>query len=357
MKKIIIAVLLVLVVIFVVSARVKSKRGQGKDRREGIESIQIREGFPVELTPVKMGRFEVWREIQGKVEGYRQAFISTPDEARVAAIRYKVGDFVEADTTIISLDENDPKNISQVKLLRSVYEDARKEYERYESLYQSGGISQEVMEKVKLKLKTAKTNLETARSTVHLTSPIRGTLMALYVREGERVEKDKTMAIVSSLDQVRVVAAVSDRDVVELEVGQPVRVTSASGKEYEGRVDRVSLGANPDTGLFDLEMVLANPDRELKVGAYVTARVRVFYQEDAAYVDSRCVLRDFDGNDFVYQANGDQARKVVVERVAENEDNSLLKGLDPELPVVLSGKSLLKDGAKLLILNDKGESE
>lgn len=352
MKKIIIPVL-VLVVVLAVSAKIKSKKGQEKSKREGIESIQMREGFPVKLSPVNIGTFEVWREIQGKVEGYRQAFISTPDAARVAAIKYKVGDFVAADATIISLDENDPKNISQVKLLRSVYEDARKEYARYESLYKSGGISQDVMEKIKLKLKTAKTNLEMARSTVHLTSPISGTLMSLYVRVGERAEEDKTLAMVSSLEQVRMVAAVSDRDVMELKVGQPVKVVSAAGKEYEGRVDRVSLGANSDTGLFDLEMVLDNPDRELKVGTYVTAQVRVFYQENAPYIDSRCVMRDFDGNDFVFQANNDRAHKVIVERVAENDDYSLLKGLKPSLPVVLSGKNLLKDGAKLLILNEK----
>ncbi len=230
MKKIIIPVL-VLVVILAISAKLKSKKGQEKGKREGIESIQMREGFPVKLTPVNIGTFEVWRDIQGKVEGYRQAFISTPDAARVAAIKYKVGDFVAADTTIISLDENDPKNISRVKLLRSVYEDARKEYERYESLYKSGGISQDVMEKIKLKLRTAKTNLEMARSTVHLTSPINGTLMSLYVRVGERAEKDKTLAMVSSLDQVRVVAAVSDRDVGELKVGQPAQGASAAGKE------------------------------------------------------------------------------------------------------------------------------
>ena len=352
MKKVVIAGAIVLFLIIAIVLAGSDKGGREQER-EGIESIQLREGFPVILTPVEKGDFEVWRDIQGKVEGYSQAFLSTMDAARVAVIHYKVGDQVAADTPIISLDEDDPQNISKVKLLRSVYEDALKEYERYEKLHQSGGISDDLMDKIRLKLKQVKTNLDAARATVHLTSPISGTLMSLYVRVGERAEPDKTLAMVSSLGKMRVVAAVSDRDVAELKEEQPVTVTSPSGKLYQGSVDRVSLGANENTGLFDLEMVIDNPDRDLKVGSYVTARVRIFHREDAHFVDSRTVLMDFDGSDYVFQADGGIARKVTVTRIAENDNSSLLDGLNPDLSVVLSGKSRLFDGAKLRTLENQ----
>ncbi|MCP4682484.1 MAG: efflux RND transporter periplasmic adaptor subunit, partial [Desulfobacterales bacterium] len=269
----------------------------------------------------------------------------------VAAIKYKVGDYVAADTPIISLDENDPKNISQVKLLRSVYEDALKEYQRYDSLFNSGGISADVMDKMALKLKSARTNLETARTTVHLTSPISGTLMSLYVRERENAEPGKTLAMVSTLDRVRVVAAVSDRDVAELSVGQLVKLTTATGTQLKGKVERISLGANTKSGLFDLEMVLNNRDRLLKVGTYVTTQVRVFLQEKAIYVESACLLRDFDGQDFLFQVEDNKALKKVVKKISENDKYTLLEELDTSLPVVISGKNLLKNGAKLRILN------
>jgi RND family efflux transporter MFP subunit len=355
MKKFIIILLLIMIFGFAVYSRIESKKDGEEDQREGIETIQKQKGFPVKVDTVKTGEFEVWREINGQVEGYQEAFLSTPDTARVAAIHYKIGDRVEADTPIISLDEDDPKSISKVKLLRSVYEDALKEYQSYEKLYKSGGISKDVMDKIELKLETAATNLNAARSIVHLSSPIKGILMSLNVRIGERAEPDQTLAMVSSLEQVRVVAAVSDRDVAEIEVGQPAKVTSSGGKTYLGRIDRVSLGANPDTGLFDLEMVIPNPDQEIKVGSYMTARVRVFLSQYSTYVDSRCVLRDFEGRDFVYQVESGLARKVIVEVTAENDQDSLVKGLNPALPVVLSGQGLLSDKVKLLVLNEKQE--
>ena len=83
------------------------------------------------------------------------------------------------------------------------------------------------------------------------------------------------------------------------------------------------------------------------VGDMITARVRIFHRESAHFVDSRAVQMDFDGSDYVFQAEERIARKVTVTRIAENDDYSLLEGIDPDLLVVLSGKSRLFDGARL----------
>lgn len=358
MKKIIVFISVFLIVMLAALSgiffRISEIRSEDQNKKEGIESIQEKDGFPVEVVSAGSGAFDVWREIQGRVEGFRQAVISTPNPARVAAIRYKVGDHVTADTPIISLDENDPKNSARITLLESVYEDALREYERYESLYKSGGISADVKDKMALKLKTARTNLDAARTTVHLTSPINGTLMSLYVREREAAEPGKILAMVSSLDKIRVVAGVSDRDVAELSLGQQVTITAATGVQLSGKVERISLGANTETGLFDLEMVMNNQDRALRVGTFVTARVRIFHKNDGVYVDSTCILRDFNGRDFLFQADKGTARKVFIEKIAENDTHTLVSGINPDLPVIIKGKSLLTDGAKLRILNARG---
>jgi len=349
MKKWVIPIIVGLVVIVGIAYRIAVVKGQENKKSEGVEAIQMREGFPVEVVPVQVGPFEVWREIPGKVEGYRQALVSTPVTARVATIHYQVGDEVKKDVPIIILDESDPKDFSRSKLLRSVYEESRKEYERYKVLSESGGISENALEKVRLAMESAKTNLEQADSNVQLTSPVSGTLMALYARVGERAERDRTLAVVSAVDQLRVVAAVSDHDVAELKPGQAVRLVTAPGKEHRGKVERVSLGANPDTGLFDLEMMLDNEERDLRIGTYVNVGIRILSENQATAVDSRARFRDSDGKECVFQAEGDIARKVAVRVVAENDDYSFLEGLNPAWPVVLSGQGRLKDGVKLRI--------
>jgi len=354
MKKFIIALVVVALIALLVLAvhyRITTIKKQENIVREGIEEIQKREGYPVVLTSVQEGPFEIWRAVQGKVEGYRQAFISTPDAARVARIRYKVGDAVKADTPIISLDENDPKNLSQVKFLRTVYENAAKEYERYQNLYKSGGVSKDVLDKVYLQLKKARTNLNAARATVHLTSPIDGILLALYTRVGENAEPNKTLAIVSWLDVIRILVSVSDREVHEFEVGHPVTITAASGTELQGSVDRISLGTNPDTGLFEIVLKVDNTSRALKVGMFITARVRVMNEDKALIVNSACILKDFDGNNFVWRVQDGVAHKVVITVEAINDTHTVVSGLNPDDQIVLQGKSLLREGVKVNIVD------
>lgn len=351
MKKIIVPLLVIVVFVFAVFYRINVLQGQDKNNLRGIEQIQQQEGYPVKVTTIRKGSFTIWRDLQGKVEGYRQAFISTPDAARVASIKYKVGDRVKADTPIISLDENDPKNISNVKLLESVYENAFQEYERYKNLYESGGVSEDVLDKMYLKLKTAKTNLDSARTTVHLTSPFDGILLALYIREGENAEPNKTLAIVSSTKTVRIVTAVSDRDVREFKEGQHVLIHYNSVGPLEGSVDRVALGANPESGLFDLELKVNNKEGLLKVGMFVTATVRIYNQDDALFIESQTILRDFEGHDYVWIVDKGNAKKKIVNVLRSNDDYSMIDGLTEGTVIVRQGKSQLREGVNLRILN------
>ncbi|MBN2384993.1 efflux RND transporter periplasmic adaptor subunit [bacterium] len=354
MKKILVPIFLLVILVIAVFYRLDVLRGQENLTREGIEAIQEREGFPVTITTVVRGHFTVWRTVQGKVEGYRQALITTPEAARVAVIRAKVGDPVQANTPIISLDENDPKNKSRVKLLRSVYEDALNDFEKYKKLYESGGVSKDVLDKTELKLEAARTDLESAKSTVHLTCPFDGILLALYVREGENAESDKTLAVVSSLGTVRIVTSVSDRDVREFQPGQKVLVRYNSQEPLEGTVERVGLGANPDNGLFDLELKVKNTNAVLKSGMFVSAEILIVDAAESLSLDTRAIRRDFQGQDYVWLVKDGTATKRSITIVYRNETHCLIEGLAENSQVVLSGKDLLREGVRLLILN--GES-
>lgn len=351
MKKILFLIVIVIIVSSVIFLRIRAIDIRETDKKKGIETIQEETGFPVILTDLRKGPFEVWRDIPGRVEGFREALITTPDPARIASINYKVGDFIEADTPIISLDENDPKNRSKIKLLRSIYEDALTDYQRYKHIYESGGISKGVLDKYKLKLAQAKTDLDAAKTTVHLTSPFSGTLTALYARLGENAEPDKTLAIVSSLGRIRIVTGASDRDAAELEKGQPVKATTPYGTVLKGYVDRLSLGANPKTGLFDLEMVIDNPENQLKAGTYITASVRIFFREQGVFIDNRCILRDFKGKDYIFQVRDNKAIKTTIHIIAKNDACALIENNTPTLSVVQEGQNQLRDGIKVNILS------
>jgi len=353
-------VVLILVVAFGLAVfwRIRVIRGEEAVKPEGVESIQKREGIPVRITDVSTGRFEVWRELQGKVEGSLQADVITHDTAKISSIKFKVGDFVPAGKTVVRLDKNDPKDVARVKLLKLVYDEAVGDYKAYKRVHAAGGVAKDVVEKMKLNMESAKSNYEMAKSYVDVVSPIGGVIVSMTARVGERPAPKTPLAVNASIDEVRVMATISDRDAEEIEAGQKVLVTLASGDTVAGAVERISLGANNKSGLFDLEMLVANPDHKLKIGVYTTAEVRVVELDDGAWVPTSSLIPDPDGSYFVWQIDNGKANKTVVTITAQNEESSAVDGLDRDLPVVTAGAQQLKDGAKVLVIKpDKEEAD
>ncbi len=348
-------IVLVLVVAFGLAVfwRIRSIKGARAETQEGVESIQEREGFPVRTVEVSTGLFEVWRVVQGKVAGSLTAELRSTNSAKIASIKYQVGDLVPADKPIIKLDKNDPQEMARVKLLKLVYDEAVGDYKGYRRVHAAGGVAKDVVEKMKLNMESAKSNYEAAKSSVDVVSPIAGVITSMTARVGERPDKDTALAVVSSIDEVLVMAKVSDRDVEDLVVGQKVLIALGNGDTVAGDVDRVSLGADSRSGLFDLEMLVDNAEHRLKVGVYVTTNVRVVEIEDAAWVPATSLLRELDGSYYVWQVEGGKAVKSMVTIIAQNDEASALAGINRDLPVVSRGMQLLKEGARVLVLESE----
>ncbi len=355
MRRTVIALIILVLAVAVAAFYRISTRGQSEYVRKGVETIQERKGYPVALTEVHKGEFEVWRDIQGKIHGGREAIISTPDLAPIKKIKYQVGDRVKANTSIIVLEEKDPRNRTRVQLLREIYNEAKDDYESYKELYGRGAVPKDALEKIKLKYEHAKSDLEQALTATELTSPIPGVITHMYAKEGQ-IMPDETLAIVSSINPVRIIAKISEEDARQIKENQPVKAL-VENNTISGKVDRVTMGANPDTGLFDLEILMPNPDHELKVGTYVTAAVRIYHPEDAIYVESDAVFTDEEGASYVYQVKEERAYKIPIKQVVVGDEYIVLEELDPELPVVLRGKSLLEDGARVRPRKPEGGDE
>ncbi len=249
MKRILLLMFVVVVVVVAVFFRIQAIESKNLEKKEGITNINREKGFPVVLDSVSTGEFSVWREVTGKVHGDREAYLNTPDLSQVESIEYKVGEMVPPFSPVIKLNEDDPKNRTRVKLLRKVYKEAQSDYESYRRLARQDAVPRDAVDKMKLNMESAKSDLDQALSTVDISSPFEGMLVALYAREGERVRPNKTLAVVATIDKVRIMAKLSEQDVELMKEGQPARVR-VDNKTVEGTVDRVSKSAAPKTGLF-----------------------------------------------------------------------------------------------------------
>jgi RND family efflux transporter MFP subunit len=316
----------------------------------GIEYYYRNNGVPVEVETVRKGEFVVLCRVNALVHGLRQTQIVAQTSGKILRVNHEVGDRVEADEVIVSLDREDPRSSAQYRQLKAVYETTLLNYRRILELRDSGAVSQSELDQAKMQLDVDRANLESVVEAVALSSPIDGTILDINAREGELVTPSRPVAVVAQTDRVRLTAEVSESDIRNLEVGQRVFVENGSKEAPNaGSVTRVTLNADPRTGLFRIEMEVENRGSAMKVGTYTTAQVEVVRDEQALYADLRALQQEPDGSYFVYAVSGEEALKTPVRIAGMNDDFArILSGLSESDAVVVKGFTRLGDGVKVL---------
>ncbi|HOS97341.1 MAG TPA: efflux RND transporter periplasmic adaptor subunit [Deltaproteobacteria bacterium] len=350
MKKIILigaAALFVVAIIIRINA---ISRSAGKEA-SGVEQVYKEQGIPVQASPVMAGEFKVFCRANAMVFGIRQTEITTPVAARILKVHHQVGEKVRANEPIISLDKEDPKSSAQYRQLKAVYETTLKNYNRLLGLKDSEAIAQNQLDEMKMKLDVDKANLESVIETVRLSSPMDGTIIDLNAREGEFISPMVPAAIVAKTDRVRLIADVGETDIRCIRVGQNVLVNGGDGPGGgTGRVTKVSLTANPSTGLFRIEMEADNSRQAMRLGTYTAVRIEVVNDPGATYADVRALQEDKNGKGFVYVVRGGVARKTPVETSGMNDDFvRISSGVSPGELVVTRGFSRLDDGVRVSV--------
>jgi multidrug efflux pump subunit AcrA (membrane-fusion protein) len=109
-----------------------------------------------------------------------------------------------------------------------------------------------------------------------ITAPINGVVVSRPVSPGTLVQPGTVILQVAQIDQVRVQANVAASDLVGIETGSPVIVTTQNGgTAIAATVTSVFPSANSETRTAIVETVIPNPGRKLLPGAFVSMRIDI----------------------------------------------------------------------------------
>jgi RND family efflux transporter MFP subunit len=341
---------LVLILVAAVFIKLNKITSMAQQDAAGIEQYYKTNGIPVEVDEIQRGEFLVYCRVNAQIMGLKQTEISTPTAAKILKVHHQVGEMVKADEVIISLDKEDPRSSAQYRQLKAVYETTLKNYNRMSELQESGAVSVSQLDEIKMKLDVDRANLESVIETVSLSSPVDGIILDINAREGELITPMKPMAIVARVDRVRLIAEVSESDMMCIKPNQRIAVNTINGYGTNiGKVTKVSLNANPKTGLFRVEMEADNKEEMLRIGTYTTAKIEVMNDPDALYADARALQEDADGSTYVFIVTNGHVRKKGIEISGFNDRYvRILSGVSENDVIVVGGFARLSDKAKVV---------
>jgi HlyD family secretion protein len=176
-------------------------------------------------------------------------------------------------------------------------------------------------EQAKLAVQSAQDNLDAAK----LTAPISGTVTEVSGMVGDQVSPGTQAFRIDDLSQMKVDVQVSEVDINNVQVDQPVTLTfdAISGKIYNGKVAEVAQAGNTVQGAvnFSVTVVLTDKDKNVKPGMTAAVTITVKQVKNVLMLPNRAV-RLVNNQRVVYVLVNGQPQEVNVTLGASSDTQS-----------------------------------
>lgn len=230
----------------------------------------------------------------------------------------------------------DPDTIANadadLALKKAQLDDAQRAYDRLK-----GGPNQDDLAAAQARIDAAQATLNMAK----ILAPFNGTVTQAEPLPGDQATAGSLAFRVDDLSNLLVDVEVSEVDINNVQVGQPVTFTldAVSGQTYNGDVVEVAQAGDSSSGAVNFTVTAEITDADSRVKPGMTAAVNIVTNQvkDELVVPNRAV-RFVDGNRVVYILKNGQAQSVQVTLGASSDTMSVVTGGD------------LKEG-DLIILN------
>jgi len=231
---------------------------------------------PLLVTTVELeeGAIQAMSDFVGTTYFARISQVATDIEGLVTSIKFDEGDQVKKGDELVLLDAQLLE--AEITAARSAYEqnlvdleNARRDFNRVDSLYKDGSISetdhdsyrsrQMRLEKQSSILEAQHKKLLIAKSKKSIKAPFSGTVIQQPVEVGEWVAKGGKVAVIADDSMIDVEVDVSMEILENLEKGREVRIR-INRREYGGRFTAFIPKGDIATRTFTAKFSLENPN-------------------------------------------------------------------------------------------------
>jgi len=353
-----------------------------------------KEATPVELATARRGEISAFVAATANLRALRDVAVATQAEGIVQKVLAEEGDFVNEGQLLSQLDDTQLRirlELAQEKLeqARLQMEKARirqektvaqighaqTELARNERAHKEGLVSEkdvatyryrleelvhdqkvsasetkELQHRVsELEAEIAQSKLEISRTQVQ--APFAGYITQRTVNIGQRVRPMDPLFNIGAFSPLYAEVHLSERDTRLVHPNQTatIRLGSDESAAVQGKVERIAPVVDQLSGTVKVTIAL-QPSPGFRPGAFVRVDIRTDTKSDAILIPKRAVIEE-DGQNYIYVATGDSARRSKVELGYSSEGMiEIRKGIEPGQKVVVAGQGALKESSKIKVI-------
>jgi len=353
------------------AATTKSDRGGEKGGAPGAAGARRTNSIILAASDVKTvdrGTIEAGVSISGDLKAIEEAVVRARLEGDLVGVYVREGDRVTSGQLLAKFEDSEQESnhtsaIADRESAQSDLETAKWNAEQADQLFKAGAIAERDLRTAQQTFAASRARLAAAEARVRATmsllsdtravAPTTGVVARRGIENGEHVARGAEMFTVVRSDLLELGAAVPARQAGEIKVGQRVHF-AAGGRDFEGRVARISPTIDPTNRSITVYMQVPNVGGVLKANSFSTGRI-VSRTVDGAIVVPNAAIRQAQGNDkpFVYRLDATDALErapVSVGIVDESQAIAeIVEGLKPGDRIIVGNVGTLGAGMKVTI--------
>lgn len=319
------------------------------------ESIPV----TVEVTQQRVSSSSI--EEVGKLKATDSAALTFSTGEKLKLLNFKDGDAVKKGDLIAQLDDSKAK--AEFDKAKSSLALAESKLARVMALLkkQPDSMSAQDVEELKQQVSLAEADFkqkETDLQSYKLIAPFDGQLTNFTQSVGSRVEAATALVSLIKLDPVEVHYSISQSEVGQAKLGQPVSVkVDAYGETaFTGHVDYIAPLVDENSGRVEVHAHLNNAENLLVPGMFAKVSQSIGDESDDVIVSQTAIATDGEQR-FVWVIEGDKATKRDVELGANTNDGyvAIESGLNTGETVVVTGRQNLNEDSMVSIKKNKSQ--
>ena len=289
-----------------------------------------------------------YASIRGKTQNKRTVVARAEIVGRVVDRRVERGDAVTADEVLCELSVEDRQ--SAFVEAKQIVNQARIDYQGALELQAKGFNSESAIAAAKARLASAAAQLkrkELAIEKILVRAPFDGIVEDVHMEIGDYVNPGQSCATIVDLNPMLMGGRVSEKAVLELQLGELASGKLADGRVVAGPVTFIGQQSDPQTRTYAVEIQLDNSDRSLRSG--ITAEIKIPVDRVLAQRVSPALfalddrgeigIRVLDENNIVHFHN--------VEIITDDADGVWVTGLPNETTLITVGQEMVVAGERV----------
>ncbi len=248
--------------------------------------------------------------------------------------------------------------MAQVNQAHIGLEKARRDLLRAENLYRDSVATLE-------QYQNAKSAFEVARSTVQIAefnqehsriiAPSEGKIQKILVETNELIGPGYPAILFASTENDWVVrAALTDKDIVKLSLGDSARVymDAYPGKSFRARIIELGTMADPVTGTYETELLILHSEPGFRTGFISRAELYPTRIHRSLVLPIHALIDATDNRAFVFiYQEGKAGKRRIRTGTVLGEEVVILEGLQAGEEVITDGAKYLLDGAEVELVH------